>query len=73
MCFVVVNLPILESAFQEFAPFRQHHIYGCNALLTPFYEEVPFRPDILLKDIIWILYPHLLPDYQPVYYLPLAQ
>ncbi|MBP5360064.1 MAG: ABC transporter substrate-binding protein, partial [Bacteroidaceae bacterium] len=62
-----------NAIYNEFAPFRQHHIYGCNALLTPFYEEVPFRPDILLKDVISILYPHLLPDYQPIFYHPLAE
>lgn len=60
-----------NAIYKEFAPFRNHHIYGCNALLTPFYEEVPFRPDILLKDIISILYPNLLPEYKAVYYKPL--
>ena len=71
--FTYASLLQENALYKQFAPFRQRHIYGCNALLTPFYEEVPFRPDILLKDVISILYPNLLPDYQPVYYLPLAQ
>lgn len=71
--FTYASLLQENAIYNEFAPFRQHHIYGCNALLTPFYEEVPFRPDILLKDIISILYPNLFPDYKAVYYLPLAR
>ena len=71
--FTYASLLQENAIYNEFAPFRQHHIYGCNALLTPFYEEVPFRPDILLKDVISILYPHLLPDYQPIFYHPLAE
>ena len=69
--FTYASLLQENSIYKEFAPFRNHHIYGCNALLTPFYEEVPFRPDILLKDIISILYPNLLPEYKAVYYKPL--
>ena len=69
--FTYASLLQENTIYSEFIPFREHHIYGCNALLTPFYEEVPFRPDILLKDIISILYPNLLPDYKAVYYSPL--
>lgn len=69
--FTYASLLQENTIYSEFVPFREHHIYGCNALLTPFYEEVPFRPDILLKDIISILYPNLLPDYKAVYYSPL--
>lgn len=61
-----------NNVFQQFAPYTNHRIYGCNAMKVPFYEEAPFRPDLLLKDIISILYPNLLPDYLRQFYEPLA-
>ncbi|UOB18219.1 ABC transporter substrate-binding protein [Abyssalbus ytuae] len=36
-----------------------------------FYELAPNRPDLVLKDIIHILHPDILPDYQPYFYKPL--
>lgn len=40
--------------------FRQNEVYGCNVEKTSFYEETPFRPDLLLSDIIQILHPNLI-------------
>lgn len=59
--------------YEKFAAYRQRNIYGCNAYLVPFYEEVPFRPDLLLADIISILHPDLLPNHQRVFYQPLKE
>ena len=61
-----------NNVFRQFAPYTHRRIYGCNAMKVPFYEEAPFRPDLLLKDIISILYPDLLPDYLRQFYEPLA-
>ena len=36
-----------------------------------YYELAPQRPDIVLKDLIHILHPELLPDYQPYFFKPL--
>lgn len=36
-----------------------------------YYELAPHRPDIVLKDLIHILHPDLLPDYQPYFFKPL--
>lgn len=36
-----------------------------------YYELAPQRPDIVLKDLIHILHPELLPEYQPVFFSPL--
>lgn len=35
-----------------FKAFKMRHIYGCNTLRIPYYEEVPFHPDRLLQDLI---------------------
>ena len=36
-----------------------------------FYELAPMRPDLVLKDLISIFHPQLLPDYNPTFYKPL--
>ncbi|WP_417444790.1 ABC transporter substrate-binding protein [Joostella sp.] len=36
-----------------------------------YYELAPNRPDIVLKDIIHILHPEVLTDYEPVFFKPL--
>jgi iron complex transport system substrate-binding protein len=36
-----------------------------------YYELGPTRPDIVLKDLISIFHPDLLPDYEPVFFKPL--
>ena len=60
-----------NDVYGKFAAFQQKHIFGCNAFSVPFYEEAPFRPDLLLGDIISILYPSLLPNRKMVFYTPL--
>ena len=57
----------------QFSAWKQHKIYGCNTLHSPFFEEVPFHPNRLLRDIIKICHPEVLPDHQPTYYLPLSE
>ncbi len=37
-----------------------------------YYELAPNRPDIVLKDLIHILHPHVLPQYEPVFFKPLS-
>lgn len=62
-----------NKAYSQFKAFKQHKVYGCNTLKIPFYEEVPFHPDLLMADIIKILHPELLPDHTLRYYTPLSQ
>lgn len=59
--------------YTRFRAFTEHHIYGCDLAHNHFYEETPFHPDRLLRDLILILHPDLLPGEQPVYYHPLAE
>lgn len=44
------------------------HIYGCNVTTSMFYEETPFRPDLLLQDLIKILHPDIPNLPEPRYY-----
>tara|TARA_R110000868_G_scaffold175564_1_gene412645 strand:- start:1906 stop:3048 length:1143 start_codon:yes stop_codon:yes gene_type:complete len=36
-----------------------------------YYELAPNRPDLVLKDLIHILHPELVPDYEPFFFKPL--
>ncbi len=59
--------------YTRFAPYRNRRIYGCNTLTTPFYDEEPFHPDLLLADAIHILHPDRLPDHQLHFFKPFAE
>ena len=39
--------------------FRQGAVYGCDTEATRYYEEAPFRPDLLLRDLVIIAHPDL--------------
>jgi iron complex transport system substrate-binding protein len=48
-------------------------VYNNNNLLVEsggnaFYESGVIEPDVILKDLICILHPHLLPSYRLKYY-----
>lgn len=57
----------LSSLRAEYAPyagfraFRTGNVFACNTGKVPFYEETPFRPDWLLKDLILVFHPECLP------------
>ena len=59
--------------YSSFKAFKTRRIYGCNTFQRPFYEESPFHPHLLLKDMIKILHPDLLQDYLPRYFTPLDE
>ncbi|MBQ0048723.1 MAG: ABC transporter substrate-binding protein [Bacteroidales bacterium] len=48
-----------HSAYKQFRPFREQHIYGCNTGKVRFFEETPFHPERLLRNLINILHPEL--------------
>lgn len=56
------------TPYENFDAFKKHRIYTCNTGKVPYYEEFPMHPDYLLKDLIWVFHPELLPDYTPRYY-----
>ncbi len=54
--------------YSYFDAFRKRHIYACNTAQAPYYEELPLHPDRVLKDLIRIFHPELLPDHHLRYY-----
>lgn len=42
----------LCSVAPRIKAFREHRVFGCNTLRCPYYEQVPFHPDRLLRDLL---------------------
>lgn len=60
------------APYAGFRAFKERNIYACNSARVAFYEESPFRPDYLLKDLIKIFHPSLLEGYHLRYFTKLA-
>ena len=61
-----------DSKHEFFHPVITRQVYNFNKRLLPssandFWESAVARPDLLLGDVIAILHPELLPDYEFVY------
>jgi len=59
------------ALYANFDAFKKHRIYGCNTQYSLFFEEVPMHPDYLLRELVAIFHPDLMPGYQLKYYHPL--
>lgn len=61
------------APYARFKAFREHKIYGCNTAECNYYEETPFRPDLLLQELAALFHPDRFPHYQPRYFQPLPE
>lgn len=67
--FTYEALKASEPRNELFKAYRDKHVIYCNMRETPYYELTPVEPDVVLKDLIAIFHPELMPaDYQPTYY-----
>lgn len=62
--------------YNQFKAFQNKKIYSYSLKKGEtggiiFYEDAPNRPDLVLKDLIFILHPEVLPNYQPTFILPI--
>ncbi|SFC48789.1 iron complex transport system substrate-binding protein [Flagellimonas taeanensis] len=70
------ELESVNPHHKQFEAFTKKKIYS-NAIEKGakggliFYELAPQRPDLVLKDLITILHPGLLPDHEPRFFKPL--
>ncbi len=69
---------MLENSphYQQFDAFKNKKIYSfAGAIGTTggvlYYELAPNRPDLVLKDLIHIFHPEMMPDYTPFFFKPL--
>ena len=61
------------APYSRFKAFKQKQVYGCNTAYKTYYEDYPFHPDKVLKDLIKIFHPSLLPEYELKYFSKLAE
>jgi iron complex transport system substrate-binding protein len=59
--------------YAQFTAFKNKNVYSFSGKKgksggTLYYELAPNRPDIVLKDIVKILHPELLPSYEPFFF-----
>lgn len=47
------------GGYRQLKAFKSRKAYGCNTATSRFYEESPFRPDLLLSDFIRIIHPEV--------------
>ncbi len=65
-----------SAHYEQFDAFKNKNVFtfaktkGSTGGLL-YYELAPQRPDMVLKDLIHILHPELLPDHQPFFFKPL--
>ncbi|NQZ75441.1 MAG: ABC transporter substrate-binding protein [Ekhidna sp.] len=62
-----------EDRYQEFSALQEGQVYNYNKKKGPnggidFFESGYSRPDLVLSDLIKILHPTLLPNYETVYF-----
>jgi iron complex transport system substrate-binding protein len=50
-----------HHGYDMFAAVRNQQVYYCNTLERPYFEEVSFRPDYLLRELILLAHPGILP------------
>ena len=62
-----------NQLYKEFKAFKNDHIYSPNLKQGEtggvlYYELAPTRPDLVLKDIIQITHPNLIPNYKLTFF-----
>lgn len=67
-----------DERYTNFSAFKNNNIYGFNKRTTPsgandYFESGIARPDIVLKDIVKIMHPGLLPDHELYFYEKLKE
>lgn len=66
------ELRSMDERHTLFEPYSSGEVYGFYKRVLPsgandFWESAVIHPDIILKDLIWALYPELQPGYEPFY------
>lgn len=56
------------NGYSKFEAFKNKKVYGANLAQSLYYEDLPIHPDYILKELVALFHPELLPDYQLRYY-----
>jgi len=71
-----VDIKDASPHYQQFKPFKEKQMYTFADTLGEtggllYYELAPQRPDLVLKDLIHIFHPELLPNHKAFFFKPL--
>jgi iron complex transport system substrate-binding protein len=67
----ITSLANEYELYKNFDALKNNKVFAVNSAKSPFYEQGPMEPDIVLADLVHIFHPELLPDYKPRYYFQL--
>lgn len=56
------------SGYSQIKAFRTGEIYECRTLSSPYFDELSFHPDYLLRDLVALLHPDVMPGDSMRYY-----
>lgn len=56
------------SPYTNFDAWKNKRIFGCNTSYVNFYEETPFHPEALLRDLIIIFHPEIMENEKTRYF-----
>lgn len=57
-----LSLPSLLAEYRGYSQikaFKTGEVYGCDSSAKPYFDEISFRPDYLLNDLILLLHPDI--------------
>ncbi len=57
-----------NDSYKYFKAWQKRKIIYTNTTYSGYYEKGILQPDALLADLIHLVHPELLPDYQPIYF-----
>lgn len=61
------------QGYRLLRPYRERMAFACNVSRRRFYEETPFRPDLLLEELVMLLHPEFAGEYEFRYYEKLQE
>ena len=48
-----------NDAYRMMRAWRERNIWTVNTLSVPYFDDISFRPDLLLRDLVAIVHPEL--------------
>ena len=59
--------------YKALRAFKNQQVFACNASVVPYFEETPFRPDLLLSDYVQLFHPEMRAKGALRYFTPLTR
>lgn len=56
------------SGYSHFKAFKSGNVYACNSATKRLFEERSFHPEKVLRELVALFHPELMPDYKMRYY-----